>query len=133
VARGDSSAWTEAFERYRLAVAEARFTAADVAYIRRNYFTLIELSVGRAESVADVEALVADGHLPRPSYVLADGTAMFPGDTCASSTTPAARPLVCRQLADAQLSLVRGAGHLLPLKSWRVILDAALTPYGRRS
>src|SRR5262245_60987096 len=31
-----------------------------------------------------------------------------------------------RQLADAQLTLVPGAGHLLPLTNWRVILDAAL-------
>src|SRR5262245_30100952 len=32
-----------------------------------------------------------------------------------------------RQLADAQLTLVPGAGHLLPLTNWRVILDAAIT------
>jgi pimeloyl-ACP methyl ester carboxylesterase len=31
------------------------------------------------------------------------------------------------QLADAQLTLVPGAGHLLPLANWRLILDAALT------
>jgi pimeloyl-ACP methyl ester carboxylesterase len=31
------------------------------------------------------------------------------------------------QLADAQLTLVPGAGHLLPLTNWRLILDAALT------
>ncbi len=61
-------------------MAEARFTAADVAYIRNNYVTLAELCAGRAESVADVEALIAAGHLPRPSYVRDDGTAMFPHD-----------------------------------------------------
>jgi pimeloyl-ACP methyl ester carboxylesterase len=31
------------------------------------------------------------------------------------------------QFADAQLTLVPGAGHLLPLTNWRRILDAALT------
>jgi pimeloyl-ACP methyl ester carboxylesterase len=31
------------------------------------------------------------------------------------------------RLADAQLTVVRGAGHLLPVTNWRLILDAALT------
>ena len=55
-------------------------TAADVAYITANYRTLGELCAGRPQSPAEVEELIAERRLPRPSYVLDDGTAMFPPD-----------------------------------------------------
>jgi Family of unknown function (DUF6058) len=55
-------------------------TAADVAYIRANYLTLDELCAGRGEEPADVRRLIAEGVLPRPSYVLQDGSEMFPSD-----------------------------------------------------
>jgi len=58
----------------------ATMTDADVAYVRANYVTLGELCAGRAETPVDVTALIDQGLLPRPSYVLPDGTAMFPRD-----------------------------------------------------
>jgi uncharacterized protein DUF6058 len=58
----------------------ASFTGADVAYIRANYVTLAELCADRPETPEQVQALITAGLLPRPSYVLDDGTAMFPAD-----------------------------------------------------
>jgi Family of unknown function (DUF6058) len=55
-------------------------TDADADYIRANYFTLEELCRGRTESPTEVRGLIRDGRLPRPSYVLDDGTEMFPAD-----------------------------------------------------
>jgi hypothetical protein len=56
------------------------FTAADLAYIRGDYLTLDELCEGRDETPAGVGRLIDKGLLPRPSYVLDDGTEMFPTD-----------------------------------------------------
>jgi hypothetical protein len=56
------------------------FTEADLAYIRSNYVPLAELCAGRRESVPEVEALINERRLPRPSYVLEDGSRMFPRD-----------------------------------------------------
>jgi hypothetical protein len=57
-----------------------KFTAADLAYIRANYVTLDELCAGRAETPAEMLRLIGDELLPRPSYVLDDGSKMFPAD-----------------------------------------------------
>jgi Family of unknown function (DUF6058) len=57
-----------------------KLTAADVRYIRGNYVTLEELCANRSESPGPVQELIAARRLPRPSYVLADGTQMFPAD-----------------------------------------------------
>lgn len=57
-----------------------KFTAADLEYITANYLTLAELCSNRPESPAAVEALIAARRLPQPSYVLDDGTRMFPAD-----------------------------------------------------
>jgi hypothetical protein len=56
------------------------FTEADEAYLRANYLTLDELCTGRSESADEVGALIDQGLLPRPAYVLTDGTGMFPQD-----------------------------------------------------
>jgi hypothetical protein len=61
-------------------VGNARFSEADDVYIRANYMTLNELCSGRAETPEQVEALIEQGLLPQPSYVLDGGTAMFPAD-----------------------------------------------------
>src|ERR671935_864746 len=53
---------------------------ADVAYVRSNYFTLEELCGGRETGPDEVRELIASGTLPAPSYVLPDGTEMFPAD-----------------------------------------------------
>jgi Family of unknown function (DUF6058) len=58
----------------------ARFTSADSDYLRSNYLTLDELCANRPEWPGEVEALVSAGRLPRPSYVLEDGSGMFPAD-----------------------------------------------------
>jgi hypothetical protein len=59
---------------------DTRFTDADIAYIKTNYVTLGDLCAGRGESPAAVEGLIAEGRLPKASYVLPDGTGMFPRD-----------------------------------------------------
>jgi hypothetical protein len=56
------------------------FTQADLEYLDANYVSLEELCDGRPESPADVEALIAERRLPRPSYVLPDGAGRFPAD-----------------------------------------------------
>ncbi len=55
-------------------------TAADVTYIRANFVGLDTLLTGRGDRREDVRALISEGRLPRPSYVLDDGTQMFPPD-----------------------------------------------------
>jgi len=57
-----------------------RLTAADIAYIRDNYVTLPELCADRPETPEQVERLIAEGVMPRPTYVLEDGTGFFPHD-----------------------------------------------------
>jgi Family of unknown function (DUF6058) len=52
-------------------------SAADVAYVRANFVPLAEVAAGRDENVPD---LVRRGLLPRPTYVLPDGTEMVPHD-----------------------------------------------------
>ena len=63
-----------------LYAAGVKLTLADIAYVRANYRTLEELCEGRAESPDAVRELIAVRRLPQPSYVLPDGTGMFPAD-----------------------------------------------------
>ena len=56
------------------------FTDADLAYIRANYVTLDELCAERVETPSEVRRRIEGGVLPRPSYVLDEGTEMFPHD-----------------------------------------------------
>jgi hypothetical protein len=56
------------------------YTAADVDYLRANYLTLEQVCAERPESLEKIRALIAKGRLPKPSYVLDDGTEMFPAD-----------------------------------------------------
>jgi Family of unknown function (DUF6058) len=60
--------------------AAAVFTQADLDYLAANYLTLEELCADRAESPGDVRRLIEQRRLPAPSYVLPDGTGMFPAD-----------------------------------------------------
>jgi hypothetical protein len=55
-------------------------TTADRTYIDANYVTLQELCADRPEKPAEIAALIQKRRLPGPSYVLGDGTAMFPAD-----------------------------------------------------
>ncbi len=57
-----------------------RLTDADIDYVRDNYVTLAELCANRVDTPKQVEGLIADGLMPRPSYVLEDGTGYFPRD-----------------------------------------------------
>ena len=61
-------------------MATPALTEADVRYVRANYFTLEELCAERDETLEEVRELIARGGLPAPSYVLDDGTEMFPAD-----------------------------------------------------
>jgi len=56
------------------------FTAADLEYLHASFTTLPALCAGRMETPERVSALVEEGLLPRPSYVLDDGTGLFPAD-----------------------------------------------------
>jgi hypothetical protein len=56
------------------------FSEADLIYIHANYFTLDELCAGRGDSPSSVGELIDQRQLPAPSYVLDDGTEMFPAD-----------------------------------------------------
>jgi hypothetical protein len=61
-------------------VSVAEFTDADLAYFSANYVTLEKLCAGRPESPERVQGLIEKRRLPQPSYVLHDGTGMFPAD-----------------------------------------------------
>jgi hypothetical protein len=56
------------------------FTSRDLAYLEDEFRTLAELCADRAETPAEVRALIVERRLPRPSYVLDDGTELFPPD-----------------------------------------------------
>src|ERR1041385_5152303 len=56
------------------------YTPADLAYFSANYLTLDELCADRADSPDEVRRLIAERRLPAPSYVLPDGTGVFPAD-----------------------------------------------------
>jgi len=56
------------------------YTAADLAYLRADYLTLQQVCAERPESAEEIHALIAEGRLPKPSYVLDDGTELFPAD-----------------------------------------------------
>jgi hypothetical protein len=56
------------------------YTTADLDYLRANYLTLERLCAERPESPDEVRALIANGGLPKPSYVLDDGTELYPAD-----------------------------------------------------
>jgi hypothetical protein len=56
------------------------FTQADLDYLAANYLTLEELCTGRDESPEGVRARIEERRLPQPSYILPDGTGMFPAD-----------------------------------------------------
>jgi hypothetical protein len=61
-------------------VIPGRLTDADIAYLRADYVTLVVLCADRPETPEEVERLIEQGLLPRPSYVLDDGTGFFPRD-----------------------------------------------------
>src|ERR1051326_1010563 len=63
-----------------MATGTAAFTDADVAYLRSTFATLDDICAGRPETPAGVRALIAERRLPRPSYVLEDGTEFVPRD-----------------------------------------------------
>jgi len=63
-----------------MAAGTAAFTDADVAYLRSTFATLDDICAGRPETPAGVRALIVERRLPRPSYVLEDGTEFVPRD-----------------------------------------------------
>jgi hypothetical protein len=58
----------------------ASYTPSDLAYIIREYSTMAELCDGHVWSVAEVEALIEAGWLPRATYVLPSGERRYPPD-----------------------------------------------------
>jgi hypothetical protein len=61
-------------------MSKPKFSHADLSYINKEYLTLEQLCADRPESPEQVHELVDRGELPRPAYVLDDGTEMFPPD-----------------------------------------------------
>jgi hypothetical protein len=58
----------------------ATFSDSDIRYVLAEYRTLDALCDGRAESATTIRELIAEGRLPRPTYVLPSGEARFPPD-----------------------------------------------------
>jgi Family of unknown function (DUF6058) len=56
------------------------YTPADLDYLRANYLPLEQLCAGRPETADEIRALIGEGRLPKPSYVLDDGTELYPAD-----------------------------------------------------
>jgi hypothetical protein len=57
-----------------------KLSEQDEAYVRASFVALDELSASSGRSPADVRALIAEGRLPKPAYVLNDGTDMVAAD-----------------------------------------------------
>ena len=62
------------------AAADRSLTDEDVAYIEANFVRLEELCHGRGEQADHVRALMDEGKLPRPAYLMEDGTEMVAPD-----------------------------------------------------
>jgi Family of unknown function (DUF6058) len=56
------------------------YSAADIDYLQENYLTLDQVCADRPEAPEEIRALIAQGRLPKPSYVLDDGTELYPAD-----------------------------------------------------
>jgi hypothetical protein len=63
-----------------MGTSEPEFTERDLTYLTGEYLTLERLCDARAETPGEVRELVGEGRLPRPPYVLPDGTELFPPD-----------------------------------------------------
>jgi hypothetical protein len=61
-------------------VSRDEFSDADIEYIRANFRPLEQLCRERGEGVERVRSLINGGLMPRPSYVLPDGSEMVPED-----------------------------------------------------
>ena len=93
----------------------------DVTYVRANYVPLDELSAARGGTADAVRALIESGRLPRPSYVLPDGTEMVPREYLAlldeAGSVEAMRPLFERRFVAA------GGMPSLVAEEWRHYLS----------
>jgi hypothetical protein len=104
---------------------EPKFSDDDLAYILEQYLTLDHLCAGRAESPEQVQDLIGRGQLPRPSYVLDDGTEMFPPDYFALADSAGGVPglraafLQRHQVATSALGLT----GVDPEEDWRGYLS----------
>ena len=96
------------------------YTQADLDYIRANYVTVDQLCAGRADSPDQVQRLVSEGRLPKPSYVLDDGTEMFPADYF--RLVDEAGGYDALQDAFAERLAAAGGGDELDLH-WRTFMD----------
>ena len=56
---------------------------ADLRYVREEFLSLEQLALREGLDRHRLEAWIEEGALPRPAYLLPDGTAMFPGDLLA--------------------------------------------------
>ncbi|MCO6000249.1 DUF6058 family natural product biosynthesis protein [Actinoallomurus rhizosphaericola] len=58
----------------------AMMGARDIRYVKARYLPLRDVANAAGRDLAEVKALIDAGLLPQPSYVLPDGTGMFPPD-----------------------------------------------------
>jgi hypothetical protein len=63
-----------------MVIIAAHYTDADLAYLREHFRTLEQICAGRAETPGEVRRLISERKLPRPSYLLEDGTELVPTD-----------------------------------------------------
>lgn len=91
----------------------------DVAYVRAGFREFDELCRERGEDAASVRALIADGRLPQPSYVLDEGTEMVPPDYFALADEAGG----AGRLHDAFVARVVAAGGEDPEGEWEAYLS----------
>jgi len=104
---------------------EASYTDADLAYVRADFRSLEQLCADRDETPAEVRELIDAGRLPAPSYVLPDGTAMFPPDyfdlVDAAGGAPGLHDHFVQQHRAASSAL--GLTGIDPEEDWRTYLS----------
>ena len=103
-----------------MATTSSTFTDADLAYLRSTFATLDEICAGRTETPEEIRALIADGRLPKPSYVLDDRTELYPADYF-RFVDEAGGPVALRELFAERLTAA-GAGEDLGLH-WGAYMD----------
>src|SRR2546430_2654048 len=111
-------------------------TDADRTYIATTYVTLEELCAGRTETPAETATLIEERRLPRPSYVLEDGTGMFPADYFRLVDEAGGIEALEGHFAGRhrQATFARATATKEPARDWEMYLRGTwgICPYGAR-
>ena len=103
----------------------ATYTAADLDYIESNFVPLEELCADRGLALDDVRSLISEGALPRPAYVLDDGTEMVGPDYFALADAAVG----IEQLRPYFEERYKSAAEAAELPATREALDAVWADY----